>query len=363
MYKIILLFILVIICKNLSTIKFNYLKCNSGLVFDFSFSFGNKCSFDLNLHFNSTSNLTSNPQFNLSSDLSSVSSSDLSYDLLSDSLFGSLSTLSSDLSFDQISYINSNFDFVKLTIDELELILKNNQQELFNHNLYQTITTKDDLKIFMESHVFAVWDFMCLVKKLQKELTSIDNIWIPKKYKYAGRMINEIILNEETDFINNNYTSHYELYKLAMGEINASSTYIDNFTKDLNYQNLEKKIVLLNSDIFIFVSETFNTIKTNNLPYIVGYFYYGRENPIPTMFGNVVKNICVDFDCVGMKLYLDKHIKMDSEEHGPMSIMMMNEIIDNDVIKKKYSLIGGIVATRTRINLWNFILEKIKNNK
>ncbi len=36
--------------------------------------------------------------------------------------------------------------------------IENSQTELVNHNIYNNIKTIDDLKLFMENHIFAVWD-------------------------------------------------------------------------------------------------------------------------------------------------------------------------------------------------------------
>ena len=104
-------------------------------------------------------------------------------------------------------------------IAELEDLKKN----LINHDLYKRINSVDDLKSFMEGHVYAVWDFMSLVKKLQQNLTCTTVPWTPSKTPLAARLINDIVLCEETDQFNNGkYMSHFEMYLSSMVEIGAN---------------------------------------------------------------------------------------------------------------------------------------------
>ena len=67
--------------------------------------------------------------------------------------------------------------------------------DVVGHSLNRALETPANLRCFMEYHVFAVFDFMSLVKRLQKDLTCLDIPWLPPNRKYA-RLINEIVMGE-----------------------------------------------------------------------------------------------------------------------------------------------------------------------
>ncbi|MEY5131442.1 MAG: hypothetical protein RL734_1509, partial [Bacteroidota bacterium] len=87
------------------------------------------------------------------------------------------------------------------------------REQLINHDLYTSMKTGDDLRRFMETHVFAVWDFMSLLKALQKNLTCVDLPWMPKGDPEIRQLINEIVLGEESDIDEDGVImSHFEMY-------------------------------------------------------------------------------------------------------------------------------------------------------
>ena len=103
--------------------------------------------------------------------------------------------------------------------------LNQKKAELSAHPIFSEIHSLSVLQRFMESHVFAVWDFMSLTKRLQQELTCTRLPWLPPRDPHAARLINEIVLGEESDDrLDAGHYSHFELYLDAMREIGASTT-------------------------------------------------------------------------------------------------------------------------------------------
>ena len=68
------------------------------------------------------------------------------------------------------------------------------QKNLMSHVIYKRVTGQANMKVFMQSHVFAVWDFMLLLKSLQRSLTCVNKIWTPPAANNTARFINEIVV-------------------------------------------------------------------------------------------------------------------------------------------------------------------------
>jgi hypothetical protein len=109
------------------------------------------------------------------------------------------------------------------SIEAIELRLMPLRKELAAHPLYQRIRTLGHVRVFMESHVFAVWDFMSLLKVLQRALTCVDLPWVPTPFPVSRRFVNEIVLGEESDEYQGRPTSHFEVYLEAMEQVKADT--------------------------------------------------------------------------------------------------------------------------------------------
>lgn len=255
-----------------------------------------------------------------------------------------------------------------MKIKKIKTSLAPLQKVLVNHSLYSTIKSIDDLKIFTENHIYAVWDFMSLLKALQKNLTCTSTPWLPTKNSTAARFINEIVLEEETDKINTGeITSHFEYYILAMKEIGANTNPINSFLTGIknassyidyiNQSNLDKPL----KD---FLNFTFKTIETKEIHKIAAAFTFGREDLIPNMFIEMVKNINNKNNVTAEKFiyYLERHIELDGDDHGPIALKMIENLCGDS--EQKWLDVKKISqnAIRMRIKLWDHILEILKRN-
>lgn len=238
------------------------------------------------------------------------------------------------------------------------------KEKLTTHPLFEKLETLNDLAIFMEWHVFPVWDFMSLNKRLQRDLTCVTLPWLPPKNRKAARLINEIICGEETD-INpkGGNMSHYELYSEAMKEVGANTSQIEKFV-ELLYDG-EDYVKALNDvkapePVKKFVKNTLDVAINGSTENVIGSFFFGRENVIPPMFQRIL-----DKWKIGRKnaplfsFYLDRHIQLDAEEHGPAALAMINDLFP-DAESQLAVYETAIEAVKERIELWDE-LQKFLN--
>lgn len=237
---------------------------------------------------------------------------------------------------------------------------------LLHHSLYGNVKTIDDLRHFLEGHVYAVWDFMSLLKALQSKLTCTTTPWLPVGNPEIRYLINEIVLAEETDInIDGKRQSHYEMYLDAMKACGADVVAIQDFLNDVETtQNIFVSIKQshLHEDIKAFIDFTFRVIEQGKPHEIAAAFTFGREDLIPSMFTQILKNFQNNFPETNLdKLiyYFERHIELDADEHGPMAMQMISELCGNDALKWKEVEEVSIMALEKRIGLWNALEENI----
>lgn len=254
-------------------------------------------------------------------------------------------------------------------IDKLLSISKCNRSDLLNklknHDLYHLLKDIQDIRSFMESHVFAVWDFMSLLKSLQNNLTGVKLPWLPKKNAKLTRFINEIVQVEESDLdMNNIPKSHFSMYLESMDEINADRKNINEFLNFLEQGlDVEQALNRIKADDKIkeFVNYTFSIIKKNKPHLTAAAFTYGREDVIPEIFIKIIKELDPkNKKYSNLKYYLDRHIEIDGDTHGPLALEMMHELCGDDINKWTEALKVGEHALQYRIKLWDSIKEKIE---
>ncbi|MGY5355045.1 DUF3050 domain-containing protein [Wenyingzhuangia sp. IMCC45467] len=249
-----------------------------------------------------------------------------------------------------------------MKIEDVQNKIHSAINKLNSHNLYKDLNSIDDVKQFMESHVFAVWDFMSLLKNLQLKLTCVSKVWIPVENPVTARFINEIVHGEETDVNELGVPmSHFEMYLDAMKEVGASTAKVELFV-NLIKQGVSVldalKEVEVSPSVYDFVSYTFEVIERGNVHEIAAAFTFGREDVIPEMFLEIVKETKKqnrDKAYTKLLYYLERHIELDGDEHGPLSLRMIEELCGVNEQKWEEVLIVSEQAIEKRIGLWSGI--------
>ena len=255
-----------------------------------------------------------------------------------------------------------------MNIDYIQDKINDQREKLLKHKLYSNIETIKDLQVFTENHIYAVWDFMSLLKALQIKLTCTKTPWVPNSNSETAYLINEIVLAEETD-INQagERKSHYELYLDAMIDIGARTEKPVKIINEIaNSEDIFNTIdnINIHPNIREFLNFTFSVIKEGKPHEIAAIFTFGRENLIPNMFNEILrefeKNV-TQGDISKLIYYFERHIELDEDEHGPMALEMVSMLAEND--PKKWNEIESISiqALEKRILLWDAINEQIEN--
>jgi hypothetical protein len=221
----------------------------------------------------------------------------------------------------------------------------------------------------MQHHVYAVWDFMSLLKSLQNNLTCTSVPWFPKGSAESRFLINEIVVGEESDVDENGIRmSHFELYLNAMKQCSADLNEIQNFIQELSVShNLDMafKKASTKKACEEFVRFTFDVINSNKDYLQAAIFTFGREDLIPGMFLSIVGKMHQEFPekIATFKYYLDRHIEVDGDHHSHLALQMTENLCANDESKWKEVEETTINSLQKRLGLWDGALQQILLNK
>ena len=240
---------------------------------------------------------------------------------------------------------------------EEELTLK--QSKMIDHPVFSGITDIKRLQAFMLHHVYCVWDFMSLAKRLQMDMSCVQLPWIPVADPEGARLINEIILEEESDIDQEDKpTSHLELYLKAMKEIGADTSVFEKALERSasgDSEEISKAWRNLQEPISFHCLNTINIAMQCSTVEVLGAFYNGREGVIPDMFRNLLKQFGVSEEkAPTFHYYVNRHIELDGDSHGPKMKEFIDRTIKTDEERILY-LKCSISAVDARIKLWDHV--------
>ena len=240
------------------------------------------------------------------------------------------------------------------------------RSQLLQHPIYDQITQGQPLQTFMQHHVFAVLDFMWLLKRLQKDLCCTEIPWLPRQNSDLARFVNEIVLGEETDEDGQGgYCSHFEMYLQAMEDVGIPVGRIREFVRMISSGvSISSALHAVGTpdSVCRFVEFNYTVATEGTIAEVAAVFCFGREDIIPDMFQRLLSS----FEIAGMKAprlayYIRRHIELDGDHHGPLTRRMVDLLCDTPDTTA-LAMRTAERAISLRIQLWDGVLAELAAN-
>jgi hypothetical protein len=268
------------------------------------------------------------------------------------------------------------------------------RQALVQHKLYGSIQTRDHLQTFMASHVFAVWDFMSLVKTLQMRLAPTQVPWTPPKHAYLAGLINDIVAAEESDRVPPHLqelvpslpprASHLTLYLEAMREVGDRGHEFHRFLEHVRGGSAAGAASSTVSEEGPSLTATCTALppsNTSDLPggvapfctltlsqcdpttpthQVAAAFLFGREDPIPNMFQRLLEALGPDPATYPfLRFYLERHIELDGDEHADLGRDMLCVLCKDNASHWRDAEVAARHSLEARLQLWTEIERRL----
>ena len=212
--------------------------------------------------------------------------------------------------------------------------------DLQRHPLPEAIVSIADLRVFVEHHVFAVWDFMLLLKALQQHLAPSGVPWVPPRYPRSAGLINSLVAEEECDCLPEVlggplHLSHFGIYRRAMEEIGADTTAIDAVLQQAMAGDLSGAVQhpRIPPAAARFLATTQVLLREGEGHALAAAFAYGRELLVPDLFRALLQRLQVlALPCPTLCWYLERHSSLDGDSHGPLAEAMVLALVGDDAM-------------------------------
>jgi hypothetical protein len=237
---------------------------------------------------------------------------------------------------------------------------------VMRHPVFPLITTVPRLLCFAKIHVYAVWDFACLLRALQHSLVDSNFLWTPPANPLACRLINNLLAEEETDALpDGRYLSHFQLYLEAMQQCGADTRPIQQFILGIKQQmSLPRLLELptLPKPAKIFIADTFKIITQSNHT-MAASLAFARGNITSGMFTKLLKHIPVKKNAKvlqGFVQYFQRHIDLDSSKHNQQSQQLLAELCGTNATKWQQAQEAAQFSLDSRLRLLDGIYAAVR---
>ncbi|NBC12999.1 MAG: DUF3050 domain-containing protein [Gammaproteobacteria bacterium] len=241
------------------------------------------------------------------------------------------------------------------------------QRELNAHPVYTEVTDLADLRVFMSHHVYAVWDFMSLIKYLQHNVAPTTTPWMPPADPAVAYFINQLVLEEESDAVETEagteYSSHFQLYLKSMAEVGADADAPLRFLDSVQRDGLDAALYADSTPVpaRYFTETTFCFIREDKPHAAAAALAVGRERIIPDMFRRLLEGAGVGADqAPTFHQYLNRHIHLDEDFHGPLSLRLLENLCGDDDKRLEEAATAAEEAICARIRFWDGVLEAVR---
>src|SRR4029077_13173646 len=157
---------------------------------------------------------------------------------------------------------------------------------------------------------------------------------------------------------------HFELYLRAMEEIGAETTEVRAFIARIDQgESWEAALKELNApaDITHFVRETLHCALFGSVVEVASYFFFGREDVIPDMFKQLLALWSGGAaEVPHFAFYLQRHIELDGDSHGPWAREMLTTLAGEDEDKWREANHAARRALTSRIRLWDGVVAHLR---
>ena len=227
------------------------------------------------------------------------------------------------------------------------------RERLRAHPIYASVHDLAAARTFMEAHVFAVWDFMALLKRLQRDLTSTASPWRPVGDATVRRFVNELVLGEESDeHPAGGFTSHFELYLEAMSEAGCDTRAI-RAVVEARDPLAAMRAHGVPAFVVDFVAYDLELAQTGATHEVAAAFTFGREELIPAMFRQLTRAAAGEPRLHLFTAYLERHVVLDGDVHAPMAASLLALQCGDDAAKWADVERVAARALTQRLALWD----------